>query len=241
MLTRTIEQVTQVSFLPRLFPVNVYLVEENDGLTLIDAGMPFSEKGILEAAAAIGKPITRILLTHAHDDHIGALDGLKKALPQAAVYISRRDAQLLAGNRDLLPGEPQTAIRGGVPKPKAVKAVPDVLLEDGDSVGSLKALASPGHTPGHMAFLDQRSGILIAGDAWQTRGGLAVSGVLRPWFPFPAMATWSKELALSTAIAHAALQPAVLAVGHGPMITQPEARMQRAIEEAQRRIGRAAQ
>lgn len=71
-----------------------------------------------------------------------------------------------------------------------------MLLGDGDSVGSLKAISTPGHTPGHMAFLDERSGILIAGDAWQTRGGLAVSGVLKPWFPFPAMATWSKELAL---------------------------------------------
>ncbi|MGV2686127.1 MBL fold metallo-hydrolase, partial [Clostridium perfringens] len=104
MLITTIEHVTQISFLPRLFPVNVYLVEENDGVTLIDTGMSFSQKGILQAASAIGKPITRIVLTHAHGDHVGALDGLKKELPNASVYISRRDALLLKGNAELQPG-----------------------------------------------------------------------------------------------------------------------------------------
>ena len=44
MLQTTIEHVTQISFLPRLFPINVYLVEESDGITLIDAGMSFSQR-----------------------------------------------------------------------------------------------------------------------------------------------------------------------------------------------------
>ncbi|OMF79913.1 MBL fold metallo-hydrolase [Paenibacillus glucanolyticus] len=231
MLKTTIEHVTQISFLPRLFPVNVYLVEENDGLTLIDAGMSFSQKGILQAASAIGKPITRIVLTHAHGDHVGALDGLKKELPDASVYISQRDALLLKGNTELLPGEQQTPIRGGIPK--NITTVPDVLLSGGDSIGSLKAIASPGHTPGHMAFLDERSGILIAGDAWLTRGGLAVSGMLNPLFPFPALATWSKEHSLQSATSLTALKPAVLAVGHGKMLTNPSASMQQAVTQAE--------
>lgn len=65
----------QLTFLPRLFPVNCYLVDEPDGLTLIDAALPYSAKGILKAAETIGKPITRILLTHAHQDHVGPLMG----------------------------------------------------------------------------------------------------------------------------------------------------------------------
>ena len=140
----------QLAFMPRFFPVNCYLVEEESELTLIDAALPFSVKGILQAAEQIGKPITRIVLTHAHGDHIGALDGLKKALPQAQVYISQRDAKLLAGNVELEAGEPQTPIKGGIPK--GIQTKPDVLLADGDRIGSLQAFAAPGHTPGFDGF-----------------------------------------------------------------------------------------
>lgn len=227
----TVHQVTQLSFLPRLFPVNVYLVEEADGLTLIDAGMPFSLKGILNAADSLGKPITRILLTHAHGDHVGALDGLKEALPNAEVLISRRDQALLAGSRALEAGEPQTPIKGDVTQ--KVRTKPDRLLADGDRTGSLLAIASPGHTPGHMAFYDTRSGVLIAGDAFQIRGGMAVSGDTRPLFPFPAMATWNKEAALASARRLADLKPSWLAVGHGRMLEQPAAAMNQAIQRAE--------
>ncbi|WNR44461.1 MBL fold metallo-hydrolase [Paenibacillus roseipurpureus] len=220
----------QVAFMPRFFPVNCYLVEEESELTLIDAALPFSVKGILQAAEGIGKPITRIVLTHAHGDHVGALDGLKKVLPQAGVYISRRDAKLLAGNVELEAGEAQTPIKGGIPK--GVQTKPDVLLEEGDRVGSLQAIATPGHTPGSMSFLDVRSGALIAGDALQVRGGAAVSGVVKWGFPFPAMATWSKEASLASARKMKQLEPSLLAVGHGRMIEHPAAIMDAAIEEA---------
>lgn len=126
-----------MSFLPRAFPVNCYFVEEEDGLTLIDAALPYSAKGILQAAEKIGKPITKIVLTHAHDDHIGALDALKEVLPHVPVYISKRDAKLLEGDTTLQKDEPNIPIKGGVPKSKTV---PDVLLEDGDRVESLLAI-----------------------------------------------------------------------------------------------------
>lgn len=228
----------QVAFMPRFFPVNCYLVEEETELTLIDAALPFSVKGILEAAARIGKPITRIVLTHAHGDHVGALDGLKKALPQAKVYISRRDAKLLAGSKELEAGEPNLPIKGDVPK--SIQTKPDVLLEEGDRVGSLQAIAAPGHTPGSMAFLDVRSRALIAGDAFQVRGGVAVSGLMKLWFPFPAMATWNREVSLESAQKLRELAPSVLAVGHGAMIAQPLAVIDRAIEEAVKKFQLAA-
>ncbi len=228
------KSVFQLAFLPNVFPVNCYLVEEKDGLTLIDAAMPFSAKRILETAEAIGKPITRIALTHAHDDHIGALDVLKMALPDAVVHISARDARLLAGDRSLLPGEPDTPIRGGVPKPGKIKTRPDVLLNDGDAIGSLVAVAAPGHTPGSMAFLDTRTNALIAGDAWQIRGGMAVSGQVQMLFPFPAMATWNKRIALQSARKLTGLRPSLLAVGHGSLLADPEAAMQRTIAAAEK-------
>lgn len=220
----------QLAFMPRFFPVNCYFVEEESELTLIDAALPFSVKGILQAAKQIGKPITRIVLTHAHGDHIGALDGLKKELPHAQVFISRRDAKLLAGNVELEPDELQTPIKGGIPK--GIQTRPDVLLADGDRIGSLQAFAAPGHTPGSMAFLDVRSRALIAGDAFQVRGGVAVSGVVKWKFPFPAMATWSKEASLVSARRLRELGPSLLAIGHGRMIEHPTAVMDAALEEA---------
>ncbi|GJM82733.1 hypothetical protein HMSSN139_52290 [Paenibacillus sp. HMSSN-139] len=92
----------------------------------------------------------------------------------------------------------------------------DVTFTDGERIGSLLAVAAPGHTPGSFALLDTRSGALIAGDAFQTRAGIAVSGTVRPLFPFPALATWHKETALASARKLAGLKPSLLAVGHGP-------------------------
>lgn len=230
------ETVIQLTFMPRMFPVNAYLVEEEDGLTLIDAALPYGAKGILQAAARIGKPITRIVLTHAHGDHVGALDALKQALPDAKLYISARDARLLAGDKSLDGDEPPTPIRGDVPKPGKIAAKPDVLLQDGDRVGSLLAVATPGHTPGSMSFLDTRSRALIAGDAMQTRGGVAVSGQMKPWFPFPAMATWNKDVALDSVRKLRQLKPSLLAIGHGRMLSDPAQAIDRAIAEAERAI-----
>lgn len=226
----------QLTFLPGFFPVNCYLIEEDEGLTLIDAGLPFSANGIRQAANKIRKPIQRIVLTHAHGDHIGALDTLKKELPDVPVYISKRDARLLSGDRSLDPGEPETPIRGGVPKPDTVKTKADVLLEDGDRIGPLLAVSVPGHTPGSMAFLDTRNGALIAGDAFQTIGGIAVTGQIRPLFPFPAMATWNKQASFESARKLRKMNPVLLAVGHGKLLKDPWFVMDQAIAEAERNL-----
>lgn len=174
------------------------------------------------------------MLTHAHGDHVGALDALKQVLPDVPVYISKREARLMGGDLTLDADEPGTPIRGGVPK--ALKTRADILLQEGDQIGSLLALAAPGHTPGSMAFLDTRNGSLIAGDAFQIRGGIAVSGQFRPWFPFSAMATCNKGKTLESAQKLRAYKPSILAVGHGELLKQPGAALNRAIAEAERTL-----
>jgi glyoxylase-like metal-dependent hydrolase (beta-lactamase superfamily II) len=87
-----------------------------------------------------------------------------------------------------------------------------------------------------MAFLDTRNNALIAGDTFQTRGGIAVSGQIRPWFPFPAMATWNKQAALESARKLRGYHPSLLAVGHGRMLRQPGAAIDRAIAEAEQNL-----
>ena len=97
----------------RLGFVNAYLVAEDDGLTLVDTMLPRSGKAILRAAEGLGAPIVRIALTHAHGDHIGALDELAAALPGVEVLISTRNGRLLHKNKSLDPDEPQSKLRGG--------------------------------------------------------------------------------------------------------------------------------
>ena len=73
--------VTRIS---RIGMVNAYLVEADDGLTLIDTMIPRSTNKVLLTAKGLGKPIVRIALTHAHADHVGSLDALREQLPEAA-------------------------------------------------------------------------------------------------------------------------------------------------------------
>ncbi|MFC4777404.1 MBL fold metallo-hydrolase [Paenibacillus sp. GCM10023252] len=233
---RTIQEgsLYQLTFMPRLFPVNCYLIEEEKELTLIDAALPYSWKGIVAAAGAIGKPITRIVLTHAHDDHVGSLDRLKQLLPQAQVYLSARDNRLLQGDLSLDEGESQGKIKGSVPKKLSTR--PDVLLQGGENIGSLLTVPSPGHTPGSMSFYHSRTGHLMAGDAFQTRGGIAVSGHMQPLFPFPAMATWDAASAISSAKQLLELRPSLLAVGHGELVRAPQYALITAITRAERSL-----
>jgi glyoxylase-like metal-dependent hydrolase (beta-lactamase superfamily II) len=206
--------------------VNAYLVEEEDGLTVLDTMLPRSAKPILAAADALRAPIRRILLTHAHGDHVGSLDALAAALPGVEVLIWARDARLLAKDMSLDPGEAQDKLRGSYP---GARTKPTRTLVPGDRVGSLEAHAAPGHTPGQLAFLDPRDGTLYAADAYSTLGGVATTAKVNPRFPLPALATWHRPTALESARALRALDPARLAPGHGKVVESPGAAMDRAI------------
>src|SRR5574340_949693 len=111
----------------RLGLVNEYLVVEEDGLTLIDTGLAGTHRLILARAAALGLPIRRIALTHAHRDHMGSLDALAAALPGAEVIVSEREAALLAGDTGLREHEPEGRLRGGF---RAVATHPARLAGD---------------------------------------------------------------------------------------------------------------
>lgn len=212
--------------------VNCFLVREEEGLTLVDTSWPSSQaQAIVREAGTLGLPIVRIILTHAHIDHVGSLDALHELLPEVPVMIGQREARLLAGDLQLEPTEPQGERAPGA---SPCKTKPTHLLNEGERIGSLEAVFTPGHSPGHLAFLDTRDRTLIAGDAFQTLGGVAVSGTVMPLFPLPAMSNWSKEQSLLSARKLLALQPSLLAVGHGRALSQPQHAMTHAIQVMER-------
>ncbi len=92
---------------------NVFLLRESDGFTLIDTSLPGSTNTILDAAKVYELPIKRVLLTHAHGDHVGSLDALHAALgPDVTVAIGEREAPLLHKDLRLRADEPQTKLKG---------------------------------------------------------------------------------------------------------------------------------
>jgi glyoxylase-like metal-dependent hydrolase (beta-lactamase superfamily II) len=211
--------------LTRLRFVNAYLVREEDGFTLVDTTVSRGADALIAAAAAAGAPIRRIALTHGHGDHAGSLDELKAKLgDDVQVLIPELDARILAGEKVA-----EGKLPGSWPK---LQTVPDVRLAPGDRVGSLEVIPSPGHTPGHVAFLDTRDRTMIAGDVFTSIGSVAVSSHFYLRFPLAAMATFDKPADLQSARALRALDPALLVVGHGPAVAAPTAAMDTAIARA---------
>jgi glyoxylase-like metal-dependent hydrolase (beta-lactamase superfamily II) len=211
--------------LTRLRFVNAYLVREEDGFTLVDTTVPRGAQALIGAAREAGGPIRRIALTHGHGDHVGSLDALREQLgDEVEISMPELDARIHAGEK-VVGGK----LPGGWP---TLRTAPDVRLQAGDRVGSLEVVAAPGHTPGHVAFLDTRDRALLAGDVLTTYGGAAVASHLTFPFPLVASATWDRALNLESAHKLRALEPSLLAVGHGPALASPLAEMDRAIARA---------
>ncbi|MBV9789772.1 MAG: MBL fold metallo-hydrolase [Chloroflexi bacterium] len=169
--------------------VNVFLIEDGDQITVIDTGYKDSEKPILTAVQSLGKQptdITNIVLTHCHPDHAGSVAALKDAT-NARTWMHRIDAEVVRGNTPMVRSQPAPGLLNQILYRLVIKpvgpyvpaAVIDCEVNDGDVLpiaGGLKAIYTPGHSMGHLAFLLQRDGgLLFVGDACSNMLGLAYS------------------------------------------------------------------
>ncbi|KIL39850.1 hydrolase glyoxylase [Gordoniibacillus kamchatkensis] len=206
-----------------IIPVTVWAVADEDGLTLIDAGIPAMAGGILRFVEQSGLQLRRVVLTHGHSDHIGALKRVL-AVHRVPVYA----------HPDEIP-----YMEGRLPYPRRRKAVPviapgDVLpLEsEGDRllpVGGLVPYHTPGHSPGHVAYYEPEAGVLLAGDLFTSKRGT----IRRPMAMFTADMA---EAVRSSAIVDR-LRPARLEVCHGGPVLHPAEQIEAYRQQAWKRIG----
>lgn len=148
--------------------VNAHLVVVDDGVVLVDTGLPGRvakvEQALAEASRTVGEVHT-ILLTHRHADHVGGLADLRRR-SVARVVAHAADVPAITGERPA----PVTAIQrvlGLFAGPAGPAPVDETLTGDGlVPVPGFIAVHTPGHTAGHVSYLlDRVGGILFVGDA----------------------------------------------------------------------------
>lgn len=180
--------------------VNSFIIDGDEGVTLIDTGLPRLHRTIFGALPRIGRSITdvtAIVLTHSHRDHTGSAARLKAA-SGATVYASAVDSAAIRGDEPI-PTPPITEqllflkpLFNMLPDSEGVE-VEHTVGEDKTTrlPGDLRVIDTPGHTPGHVSYLLEREGgLLFVGDAavvkreqvklgWLNRGEPACDASIR--------------------------------------------------------------
>jgi glyoxylase-like metal-dependent hydrolase (beta-lactamase superfamily II) len=214
----------------RTLMVNVYFVSDGvsrDGWTLIDTGLPgYAGTIAREAARLFGTAPSAILMTHGHFDHTGGLPRLADEW-HVPVYAHPLELPYLTGESPYPPADPTV---GGGAHSWLSPLFPRGPIDLGNRVHRLPEngvvptlpgwqwLPTDGHSPGHVSFFREADRTLVAGDAVVTTRQESMIDVLRQrpivWRP-PAFFTCDWIAARRSVEQIAALQPNVLATGHG--------------------------
>lgn len=167
--------------------VNSFIVDGDEGVTLVDTLLPRKDGVVAKGLGEIGRSlddVRAILLTHSHADHSGGAAALK-AGSAAAVYASEADAPAIQGA--VKPPDPPmplyvkplALVMSLLPAPPPTDVDIHVSEASGELLpGDLRAIDTPGHTPGHTSYLlDRSGGVLFVGDAAKaTKSGKVIRG-----------------------------------------------------------------
>lgn len=171
--------------------VSAYVLARAGEAAIVDTGEAASEGTIgqaLQAAGLAWNAVGHVIVTHYHGDHAGSIGAVLDLAPDAHAYAGAADIPRITAPRALTP------------------------VADGETVFGLKIVATPGHTAGHIAVLDEVGGLLLAGDALGTVGG-TLAGSNQSFTENPAQAK-------ASVVKLGALEFDVLLPGHGEPILQ---------------------
>lgn len=192
-----------------IIPIHVWVVVDEEGVTLVDAGLPFMAKGILTFIKNLqAGPLTRIVLTHGHGDHVGAIE---RILENTEVPIFAHSIEI-------------PYIEGELPYPRRKKAVASIVKDrtqalpingqgELQTIGGLSPYLAPGHSPGHVVYYHSQDQVLLVGDLFTAKKGQ----LRKPM----AMFTGDMDQAIRSSSIVRQLQPIRLEVCHGTSVLHP--------------------
>jgi hydroxyacylglutathione hydrolase len=195
------------------YGINWFLVED----VLIDAGGRPDKRRILKQLR--GRKVTAHALTHAHPDHQGS----------SHAVCTELGIPFLVPEKDVPAAEDPDLIKARQPDgflPKLMQALfagpghkVDQVLHDGDEVAGFRVIDTPGHSAGHVSYWRESDRVLIAGDVINTMHPfLLTRGVREPFEVFTPDPAENRRSIKKIA----ALEPALVLVGHGPPLRDPQ-------------------
>ena len=231
-----VQQVADGTHLVHGSNTNWVILTEGDAVTLVDTGYPGDREQLLASLAQVGsspEAVAAVLITHAHNDHLGSAEYLRAAhgtpvyLHEAEVPHARREflhqvsigTVLRNGWRPGVLPWAVHALRSGGTTPVPVTA-PQAFPTAGalDLPGRPVPVHTPGHTDGHCAYHLPGTGVLISGDALVS--GHPTSRVEGPQL-LPDMFHHERPRALASLDVLAELEGELLLPGHGPVHRGP--------------------
>jgi glyoxylase-like metal-dependent hydrolase (beta-lactamase superfamily II) len=194
--------------------VSAYVLVRGGEAALVDTGFDSSMDRIGEVLDAAGPGwggVRHVVITRAHGDHFDGLGEVADRAPCARLHAGVPDLDLIVTGPQRWSG-----VR------RRLHAV-----ADGEEVFGLQVVATPGHTPGHVAVFDADSAVLVAGDALTNTIDGQLAGA-NPEFSVDMAAVADSVRKL------AALKPQVILVGHGPPVLRDAAGMLRRLADSPR-------
>ncbi|MEU9518600.1 MBL fold metallo-hydrolase [Streptomyces sp. NPDC048224] len=231
-MSADVRQVADGTYLVHGGHTNWAVLTDGDAATLVDTGYPGDRRDLLASLAAVGvapEAVAAVLITHAHNDHLGSAEYLRAA---HGTPVLLHEAEVPHARRDFLQQVSVAAVLRNAWRPGALPWMAHVLRTGGteqhpvtapaafpadgplDLPGRPVPVHTPGHTDGHCVYHLPDAGVVVSGDALVS--GHALSRTEGPQL-LPDLFHHDRTRAIASLDVIAGLEGDLLLPGHGPL------------------------